>query len=232
MNKTLQTIKTITLAFVLTLGLSYAYAWTGPTTTPPGGNTPAPINTSAAAQTKAGQLTVPKLCLGTDCRSTWPTGGSGNSGLTGSGTSGYLTKWTSASSVGNSKISEDTNGNLDISGNITSAGNINANKYVTTMGSISNPTFFAGVTNGSGTYTNGNSAANDFCINGTGKCLSSVGTSQSYAQSSCSWVISNTTQNDDNRWHQAVCPTGTYVAGIKAYATLYLDGPVGIYCCN
>jgi|FLOH01.1.fsa_nt_gi hypothetical protein len=36
-------------------------AWTGPTTTPPAGNTSEPLNISNSAQTKAGYLSVPRL---------------------------------------------------------------------------------------------------------------------------------------------------------------------------
>ena len=58
MKKTFQTIKLITLAVLLSLGLSFAYAWTVPTTTPPGGNTNPPLNTSTTAQVKNGGLSV------------------------------------------------------------------------------------------------------------------------------------------------------------------------------
>ncbi len=95
LNKIFQTTKLVGLAIVLSLGLSYVYAWTAPTTTPPGGNTSAPINTSATLQQKSGALTVagfvadfvtvgvtptagaisaPKFCLGTSCITSWPTG--------------------------------------------------------------------------------------------------------------------------------------------------------------
>ncbi len=54
----LQTTKIIALAFALSIGLSFVYAWTAPTEMPPGGNTAAPINTSATAQVKNGGLSV------------------------------------------------------------------------------------------------------------------------------------------------------------------------------
>ncbi len=57
-KKIVQTTKIISLATVLSFGLSYVYAWTAPTATPPGGNTAAPINTSATAQVKGGGLSV------------------------------------------------------------------------------------------------------------------------------------------------------------------------------
>lgn len=42
------------------------------------------------------------VCIGTDCRTTWPTSSSGD--ITGSGTTNYLPKWTGSSSVGNSIV--------------------------------------------------------------------------------------------------------------------------------
>lgn len=53
-----QTIKVLVLALVLSFGLSYVYAWTAPTATPPGGNTAAPINTGSTNQIKIGGLTM------------------------------------------------------------------------------------------------------------------------------------------------------------------------------
>lgn len=59
MNKQiLSALKVSALAVVLSFGISYALAWTAPTTTPPGGNVSAPLNTSATAQMKAGPLTI------------------------------------------------------------------------------------------------------------------------------------------------------------------------------
>ncbi|PJC22028.1 MAG: hypothetical protein CO060_01965 [Candidatus Yonathbacteria bacterium CG_4_9_14_0_2_um_filter_43_16] len=51
-------IKVYALAIVLSFGLSYALAWTAPTSQPPVGNVSAPINTGATAQTKTGPLTI------------------------------------------------------------------------------------------------------------------------------------------------------------------------------
>ncbi len=56
MKNTIQSLKVIILATVLSFGLSYVYAWTAPTATPPNGNTVAPINTSAVDQYKGGGL--------------------------------------------------------------------------------------------------------------------------------------------------------------------------------
>lgn len=63
-NKTFSSLKIVTLAVVLSFGLSYVYAWTAPTQNPPAGNVSAPINTSATAQTKAGDLTVNTITSG------------------------------------------------------------------------------------------------------------------------------------------------------------------------
>lgn len=44
------------LTLVLSFGVSYALAWTGPTASPPNNNTPAPINVGATTQTKSGDI--------------------------------------------------------------------------------------------------------------------------------------------------------------------------------
>lgn len=60
--------------------------FTDPASNPPSGNISAPINTSAVAQTKTGNLwadniiaekltALSELCIGGDCRSTWGSGG-------------------------------------------------------------------------------------------------------------------------------------------------------------
>ncbi len=61
-----KTLRSILFAIILSLGLGYAYAWTGPTDTAPGANTPAPINQGGDIQTKIGQF--------------WSTAGIGTSG--------------------------------------------------------------------------------------------------------------------------------------------------------
>ena len=50
------------------------------------------------------------LCIGNDCRTSWPSGGGGT--LTGSGTANYVPKWTDGTSLGNSVIFD--NGNVGI----------------------------------------------------------------------------------------------------------------------
>ncbi len=51
-------IKLLVLALVVGLSVSYAFAWTGPTLTPPNGDVPSPINVGASTQTKSGPLKV------------------------------------------------------------------------------------------------------------------------------------------------------------------------------
>ena len=45
-----------------------------------------------------------QLCIGSDCRASWPNGGSG---FTGGGTTNYVPKWTGGTSLGNSTIFDD-----------------------------------------------------------------------------------------------------------------------------
>lgn len=66
----LATLKILILAVILSLGLSYVYAWTAPTANPPLGNVSAPINTSATDQAKIGKLTVGGLDAGSKTIST------------------------------------------------------------------------------------------------------------------------------------------------------------------
>lgn len=56
MKRIFQQVKIVALAFIFSLGLSYVYAWTAPTATPPAGNVSAPINTGDNTQYKAGNL--------------------------------------------------------------------------------------------------------------------------------------------------------------------------------
>lgn len=100
MSSTLNYIKILALALALSLGVSIVYAWTGPTATAPGGNTPTPINTSATSQVKSGGLwlgslgtdggavfggsvTSPQFCLGAACVTSWPPGPTGPQGPAG-----------------------------------------------------------------------------------------------------------------------------------------------------
>lgn len=64
MKNITQSLKVIALALVLSFGLSYVYAWTAPTVTPPGGNVSAPINTSGATQLKDGAFGVTGIIHG------------------------------------------------------------------------------------------------------------------------------------------------------------------------
>lgn len=52
----IKTIKILLTAVVLSLGISYVYAWTAPTVAPPGGNTPEPVNLGTEQQDKVGNF--------------------------------------------------------------------------------------------------------------------------------------------------------------------------------
>ena len=55
-------LRTILLALILSIGISYAYAaWSPPTSSPTLGNTDAPVNVGTAGQTKSGALTIGQL---------------------------------------------------------------------------------------------------------------------------------------------------------------------------
>ncbi len=101
-----QTLKSLTIALILVGGISYVFAWTGPSTTPPNGNVSAPINIGSTSQSKNGALSLGtsnppttgysldvtgagvfsagvasnQFCLGTNCITSWPSGGGVPSG--------------------------------------------------------------------------------------------------------------------------------------------------------
>ena len=58
-----QILKTILLALLLAAGISYVYAWTGPTQAPPEGNVAAPINVGVIDQIKDAGLGVNVLAV-------------------------------------------------------------------------------------------------------------------------------------------------------------------------
>ena len=53
----------------------YAIAWQEPVQSPPDGNVPAPINIGSEPQEKEGPLTLNTICIGEDCRESWPATG-------------------------------------------------------------------------------------------------------------------------------------------------------------
>lgn len=64
-TRILETFKITFLALLLTVGIGYVFAaWTPAPANPPNGNTDAPINVGASAQTKTGALTLGDLTSG------------------------------------------------------------------------------------------------------------------------------------------------------------------------
>ncbi|HEY4499233.1 MAG TPA: hypothetical protein VJH94_04200 [Candidatus Paceibacterota bacterium] len=57
-HQALDTGKIIALALALSIGVSYLFAWTGPTAPPPEGNVAAPVNVGSNAQAKLGGLSL------------------------------------------------------------------------------------------------------------------------------------------------------------------------------
>jgi hypothetical protein len=79
MQKPLNTIKVLFLGLLLALGISYVQAaWVGPTATPPGNNTTAPVNIGSLFQQKSGDLWARSMgtdngfCIGKSCVTGWP----------------------------------------------------------------------------------------------------------------------------------------------------------------
>ena len=81
------TLKSLIVAFSFVGGLSYVFAWTGPSTIPPNGNVSAPVNVGDVGQTKtgyfgasellAGTNTAEVFCIGTNCINSWSNVGGG-----------------------------------------------------------------------------------------------------------------------------------------------------------
>ena len=58
MKHFIQPLKVITLALILSVGISYVSAWTAPSATPPSSNVAAPVNVSSTAQIKTGDFSA------------------------------------------------------------------------------------------------------------------------------------------------------------------------------
>lgn len=93
----IQTIKTVIVVLFVMVGVTYMYAWTGPTVAPPLGNVPAPINVGGGtagniySQFKTGLLTLDHLITG-DLTVTSATAITTGQVLTADGTTGKV-KW-------------------------------------------------------------------------------------------------------------------------------------------
>lgn len=82
-------IAKVSLIAVLVMGgVAFAANFTQPTQSPPNGNVEAPVNVGSTAQAKAGNFAAAAvagqwvqgltgLCIGSDCREEWPSGGDG-----------------------------------------------------------------------------------------------------------------------------------------------------------
>lgn len=147
----LSAIKVSALAIALSFGLSYVYAWTAPSTTPPGGNVSAPINTSVTAQTRVGGLTVGGLTL--------PAG----STITGGGAN---------STYGSLTVNGSKNGWYGL--NFSGAGTLMMHSSYSGFYKAADNGWRWYVTDAGVSNQSGNANAANFCING-GTCLSAAG---------------------------------------------------------
>lgn len=198
-----QTFKVIALASVLSVGISYVSAWTSPTATPPNANVAAPINVGSTPQTKTGDLTVNKItaptsCIGTDCRTAWPTGGDNLGNHTA----------TQALSMGGNNINNagtvTATGGIDV-GNAGGAYTYitmrddespNGVKYIHANSNVVG--FLSGAggwlsywANNGDSYQVGNTNANDYYIRASGRWASTLGA----GSVSCNW----------SGWQDIVC---------------------------
>lgn len=182
------TIKVTTLAIILSFGLSFVYAWTAPTATPPAGNVATPINTSTTAQTKVGGLTVGGLTL--------PAGGT----ITGGGAN---------STYGSLTVNGSKNGWYGL--NFSGAGTVMMHPSYSGFFSAADNAWRWYVTDGGASFQPGVATASDFCTAG-GKCLSA---GQSRVIGTCSAGQAINTINNNGT---VLCVSLTQAAPVAAPA--------------
>lgn len=222
-----------------------AFGWNNPSAVPPGGEGAVKadtsgnvgIGTAASASYKlnvAGKSRGTELCIGSDCRSVWPSGG----GISGSGTSGKLTKFTGSTSIGNSNLTEGSTGNISIGGTPGSlykldvSGKINGTE-ICIAGTCKSSWPVAGLT-GSGTTGKipkwtGLSTLGDSSLTESGG-VTNIGATNDLSANGNVWGAQTNTQVGPNstwpigRWVNAdpweiKCPDGQYVIGIAQLMT-------------
>ncbi len=225
-----------------------AFGWTNPSATPPGGS--GAINADSAGNVGIGisastgyKLNVSgdsrgtRLCIGADCRAAWPSAGLGT---TGSPTVNKLTKFTGATTIGNSGIEENASGNVGIgvlagaTYKLDVSGKINGTE-ICIAGSCKTSWPAAGLT-GSGTtgkitkWTGATSLGDSLLSESAG--VFSIGTNDLSADSNiwgavsstkvdpasvdsvAPWVGNSTAAGGHANW-TAQCPAGSFMTGLK-----------------
>lgn len=161
----------VAIGLLVGLSLQFVRAWTEPAQAPPGGNVGAPINTGGLAQTKTGSFLTNgfisasglvqgnRLCIGADCRASWPSGGGGGT-ILGSGTANYIPKWTNGTTLGNSIMLDQGANGVFISGGSGGAVTAISTSAMAAVyglnGGTGNGVTGWGVGGGYGVYGNGN----------------------------------------------------------------------------
>ncbi len=133
----IQTLKILIAAAVLSLGISYVYAWTAPPQAPPAGNTPAPLDVGIKAQNKTGALSVGKLSIGNSSVPTNTLEVSGTS-LFGS-TANFLGSVTAGGTVTAPTVNTTVINTSSVTAGVVSAPTVNTTN-LTASGVVSAPT--------------------------------------------------------------------------------------------
>ncbi|MDO8466635.1 MAG: hypothetical protein Q7S83_00655 [bacterium] len=230
-----------------------AFGWTNPSATPPDvggalkvdsatGNVGINLGTAAPTQKlDVGGYVKGRtgLCIGTgdvvgvDCRTSWPTG-TGNVSVVGSGTSGKLTKFTGATTIGNSNLTEGSTGNISIGGTPGSTykldvtGKINGTEIC--IAGVCKTTWPSGLT-GSGTTGKipkwtGASSLGDSSLTESGG-ITSVGPTNDLSADGNIWGSqSNTSIGPSAAYgtHPWIVPGGVYGAGTGGWELKCPDG--------
>jgi hypothetical protein len=207
-------VRAIVLSLILTSGIGYALAdWVAPTSAPPTGNTPPPVNIGGATQVKNGNFSL----------------GAGYTLAATSGSFGGVAVGKTAPAagvaldvVGNAVIGKATLNTLQLGNkwSIKATGDFETNDYWIRLMNAAGTGYYGGFA-ANELYSVGASHASQFCFNGTGVCFSSL-PHLDITQVSNLW--SGGDDLDGSRANPYMCPDGYVVTGITWYELSDSDG--------
>lgn len=233
----------IIIGIIFGFALQFAKAWTEPTGAAPTGNVGAPINTSGTLQNKVGSFSSSgsisaegavqgktSLCIGSDCRNAWPSGGgttyTPGTGISISGTTITNTGDTNAADdIITDSSSQNKIGSFGSSGSISAVGSVQGKTSLCIASDCRTawPSSGTTYTPGTGISISGTTITNT--LPGT---TYTAGTGISISGN----TITNTKTNDTvlGTGSTITLPTGPtkYKVLISAYFTMEMCGQAGI----